>query len=215
MFFRLKELKEIRPQELDKFLAKGWFRMNQSIFTTGYLTFNEELFQAIWLRVVLGDVTPDKRYKDLKKRNRHFTVEIAPMSITSAQEELYAKYADCKPFEPSESLRSLLLGEKSETVYNTFVINVFDGHKLIAFGCFDMGEESAAGICSIYDPDYKKNSLGLYMIYEKIVYSKECGLRYFYPGYVVPGYPAFDYKLNIFPNAIEYYDFVGECWLAF
>ena len=82
------------------------------------------------------------------------------------------------------------------TIYNTHEINLFDGEKLIAVGYFDIGTRSAAGISSFYDPSYKKYSLGKYLIYLKMEYCQKMGFEYFYPGYFVPGYKAFDYKLS-------------------
>jgi arginine-tRNA-protein transferase len=103
---------------------------------------------------------------------------------------------------------------KSNTrnIYNTREISLFDDGKLIAVGYFDLGEKSAAGISSFYDPAYKKYSLGKYLIYLKIEYCKKLGLDYFYPGYFVPGYPLFDYKLDIGKSALEYLEFTSSKW---
>ena len=90
---------------------------------------------------------------------------------------------------------------------------MYDQDKMIATGFFDVGQESAAGICSIYDPAYRKYSLGKYMIYEKMFYSKSKGFDYFYPGYVVPGYTMFDYKLDIGSTALEYLNRGNGQWI--
>ncbi|MEP7252864.1 MAG: GNAT family N-acetyltransferase, partial [Ginsengibacter sp.] len=97
--------------------------------------------------------------------------------------------------------------------YNTYMINMYDKGKLIAAGFFDIGQKSTAGICSIYDPAYRKYSLGKYMIYEKMFYSKREGFDYFYPGYVVPGYSMFDYKLDIGSTALEYLNRSNGEWI--
>ncbi len=81
---------------------------------------------------------------------------------------------------------------------------MYDNSRLIASGFFDLGQNSAMGISSIYDPDYKKYSLGKHLIYSKMMFCKERNIKYFYPGYFVPGYRAFDYKLDIATPHIEY-----------
>lgn len=91
-------------------------------------------------------------------------------------------------------------------------VTVRDKGKLIGCGFFDLGKRSTAGICSFYDPDYKKFSLGKFLIHHKIIYSRNSGYEFFYPGYFVPGYSPFDYKLKIYPSAQEYFDLATSRW---
>jgi leucyl-tRNA---protein transferase len=127
---------------------------------------------------------------------------------------LFAKYKKSVPFEASASLHHLLFGKSHATVYNTYEVDVFHDGKLIAVGYFDLGKETCMGISSVYDPDYKKYSLGKYLIYLKMNYCKELGLRYFYPGYFVPGYSFFDYKLSIGKDALQFLQFEREQWVS-
>ncbi len=91
-------------------------------------------------------------------------------------------------------------------------INIYDNGNLIGAGVFDLGKKSAAGISSFYDPDYKKFSIGRYLIYKKIAYCKKNGYDFFYPGYFVPGIKAFDYKLEIGKESLEFYDMNNDEW---
>jgi arginyl-tRNA--protein-N-Asp/Glu arginylyltransferase len=201
------------PEDLDLYLADGWFRWGQSIFTTSYLNFNSQFYRAIWLRVVLSELNDDKIYKKLQKINARFRVEIQKASVTSEKEELFQVYKKGISFKVSESLEALLFGTDTKRIYDTREVCIYDDDKLIACGFFDMGKDSAAGINSFYNHEYKKYSLGRYIIYSKMMYCKSLGLQYFYPGYFAPGYPAFDYKLDIGKVALEYYDLAGEQWL--
>jgi arginyl-tRNA--protein-N-Asp/Glu arginylyltransferase len=208
------ELSKIEPEELDDYLARGWFRMQQSIFTTHQIIFDEVLYPAIWLRLNLNAFSPDKKYYTLNKSNSKFGFEIKKACITQQHEALFQLYRASIPFNTSHSLHWLLLGDKAANVYNTYMINVYDGIKLVGTGFFDLGKKSAAGICSVYHPEYKKYSLGKYMIYKKALLCKENGFHYFYPGYFVPGYARFDYKLEIGKPALEYFDIYRESWFA-
>ena len=209
-----KELSKIEPEELDGYLAQGWFRMQQTIFTTDKIIFNDVLYDTIWLRVCLADFQPGKKYRELHKKNSKFKTEIKKGSVTPDHEALFSRYKESLSFESSSSLQRLLLGDKSYNVYNTYMINVYDGSQMIGAGFFDLGKNSAAGICSVYDPAYKTHSLGKYMIYEKMLYCKKNKLSYFYPGYFVPGYALFDYKLTIGNPAIEYFDTSEREWFS-
>ncbi len=212
---QLIELSNIEPAQLDGFLSLGWFRIQQTIFTTDTLYFNEQLYDAIWLRVRLHDFESDKKYKVLAGKNSRFRIEIKKAVISNVHEALYTSYKEAISFEGAPSLSSLLYGHGDSNVYNTQMIEVYEDDLLIGAGCFDLGGNSAAGIFSIYDPTYKKFSLGKYMIYEKMQYCKKQNFTYFYPGYFVPGYPVFDYKLEMGKPAIEYFDPVQKKWYSF
>lgn len=208
------ELSKIEPEELDDYLSHGWFRMHQSIFTTHQLVFDDVWYNAIWLRVCLKDFCADKKYHSLQKRNRKFKTEIKKAYVTNEHETLFARYRQSVSFETSPSVDWLLFGNKFYNIYDTCVINVFDEEKLIGAGFFDLGKTSAAGICSFYHPDYKKYSLGKYMIYEKMFFCKSRNFQYFYPGYFVPGYAPFNYKLEIGKSALEYFDVEKQKWFS-
>lgn len=203
------------PAELDVYLANGWFRMNQTIFTTHFLQFNKVFYNAVWLRVTLIDYTPGSAHKNLLKKIKNFRVEVKQAQITQQHEALYEKYKEGISFDAYASLYQLLLGGYSYNIYNTRQVNIYDGRQLVASGFFDLGRTSAEGIVSIYDPAYRKYSLGKCLIYSKIDYCKQQGLQYFYPGYAVPGYAAFDYKLDIATEKIEYYHKGLNKWIAY
>ena len=212
MYKELQSLSEIKPSELDDFLAKGWFRMQQTIFTTDKEIFGNALYDTIWLRICLDNFTEEKRYTRLLKKNNRFRTEIKKAVITPDHEALFFFYKKSKLFQKSPSLQWLLQGEQPNNVYNTHMINMYDGRSMIGTGFFDLGHNSAAGICSVYHPDYARYSPGKYIIYEKIFYCKKNKIRYFYPGYFVPGYSLFDYKLTIGKSALEYFDTHNKTW---
>ncbi len=200
------------PRDLDVYLERGWFRMGQTIFTTNWLNFRETFYSAIWLRLCLSDYKEDSTQKKILHRNSKFTTVIRPASITMDKELLYIRYKQAVPFEASASLQMLLYGNSDRNIFQTWEVAVYDSEVLIAVGFFDLGSTTAMGIASIYDPDYKKYSLGKYLIYQKIAFCLERGLKYFYPGYFVPGYKAFDYKLSIGSPYIEYLDVAIDQW---
>jgi arginyl-tRNA--protein-N-Asp/Glu arginylyltransferase len=214
MFAQVHFPQSLKPSELDHYLSMGWFRMGQSIFTTNFLNFKSRFYSAIWLRMALHEFSPDKAQGRLKKMNEKFRVEINPASVTLEKELLFARYKNNVSFEASASLNQLLYGKTDLNIYNTYEVDIFDEEKLIAVGFFDIGKDSAAGISSFYDPDYKKYSLGKYLILYKIEYCKKNNLKYFYPGYFVPGYAAFDYKLQLSRNGMEYFQLHSEEWVS-
>ncbi|MCW3090257.1 MAG: arginyl-tRNA--protein arginylyltransferase, partial [Ferruginibacter sp.] len=197
---------------------KGWFRMRQTIFTTHFLHFNQRFYSAIWLRVKLDDSIYDKKFQTLSRLNKAFKTEIKKSSnrgITSQHETLFQLYRQSLSFEISPSLQELLLGNQEHNRFSSYEVNLYDGNTLIAAGFFDMGEKTAAGITCIYHPAYKKYSLGKYLMYLKMDFCRQHQLEYFYPGYMVPGYKAFDYKLEVGKNSLEYLQLSSGQWVPY
>jgi arginine-tRNA-protein transferase len=212
MFAQVEHPKALSAVDLDDYLSKGWFRLGQTIFTTNFLQFHRKFYSAIWLRVDLQRFFHDSISQKLFKRNSIFEIKIQPATLTREKEKLFALYRENVSFEASTSLIHLLFGKVDYNVFHTYEVTIHDKDKLIGVGFFDLGIGSAAGISSFYDPDYKKFSLGKFLIYCKILYCKEIGLEYFYPGYFVPGYAPFDYKLGIAKSALHYLDVANEKW---
>lgn len=207
--------REIKLKVLDQYLADGWYRMGHTIFTTDFLYHNNEFYKVIWLRYCLAIYSESKSFLKLKKLNKFFTIAITPLRATDELERLYQRYVSTMSPGRAGSLQELLFGETNHDVYESLVINLYDDGKLAGAGIFDAGEKSAAGITTFYDPAYKKYSIGRYLIYLKIIYCREQGFDYFYPGYFVPGVKAFDYKLGIGNGSIEYYDWSTKLWNPF
>ncbi len=202
----------LTARELDRYLEAGWFRMGQSVFTTNFLHFKQQFYSAIWLRVDLRRFVRDKTQEKLFKRNKKFRIEAGDANLDIRKEELFARYKQGIAFDTSPSLYHLLHGKVFNNLFDTREICIYDEDKLVAAGYYDLGENVAAGITSFYDPDYKKYSLGKYLIYLKMHRCREQGFDFFYPGYFVPGYSFFNYKLEIGREGLQYFDVKTTSW---
>ncbi len=214
MFAEKHHPEKLSPEELDDYLARGWYRMGQTIFTTHFLCFGSQFYSAVWVRLPLEGYRFSKSLRKIIRRNSaHFQSTVAPASFTDEKEKLYRKYRDAFPGILSPSLQDSLLDGGDRNIYNTFEIVVRDGDKLVACSYFDLGLGSAASILGFYDPEYSAYSLGLYTMLEEINFCMYRGMPYFYPGYVVPGYHRFDYKLRI--GDVECFDLRTGGWRPF
>jgi arginyl-tRNA--protein-N-Asp/Glu arginylyltransferase len=213
MFVEVHTPQHLTGQELDAYLERGWFRMGQTIFTTNFAHVQERVLSTIWLRVNLFEYERDAAHTKLLSRNSRFVTTIKPAELTEDKEVLYTCYREMLSFTVSDSLHHLLLGKgDGSSIYNTYEVTLHDQDKLVGCGFFDLGGNSAQGIVSFYDPEYKKHSPGKYLIYSKIQFCKDLGLQYFYPGYFVPGNPYFDYKLKIARSALQFLHISSASW---
>ena len=202
-------------QELDKYLARGWYRMGQTIFTTHFLCFGEDFYSALWVRLPLKDYRFSKSLRKIIRRNtQKYRVHIQPAFIDSTKEKLYQKYRADFPGMLAPTLVDSLLDGEPGNIFDTWETTVYRGDKLVAASFFDLGETSAASILGIYDPDFKEDSLGLFTMLLELQHCLENDFTYFYPGYVVPGNSRFDYKLRI-GKTCEYLNLQKKEWLPY
>lgn len=206
---------EINGMQLDAFLAKGWYRMGQGIFTTNYVIQEDSFFRVYWLRYNLDLFKAGKRTRHIIKNNRNFTINIKPLLIDAELEELYSLYKTGISFEPAESVQSWLLERQTHNIYDSYVIEIRDEGLLIAAGIFDQGQQSLAGILNFYHPAYKKYSPGKYLMLLKMKHALSAGKKWYYPGYIVKDYSKFDYKLFADKTAAEIFIPEKDQWYTY
>lgn len=192
----------IKGSVLDNYLEKGWYRMGPFVTPFDYLTVEDAQYPIVSPRYKVAQVQLSNALIRSFAKNQFFTVWIKPMEYTDELEALHALYRTCIDFETSETLGHMLMDDEN-FLFDSHLIELRDGDLLIAAGIFDKGTNSIAGIKNIYHPDYKKYSLGKYLMMLKYKYCVDNAIEWFYPGYFTLGYTKFDYKLFIDKNAIE------------
>lgn len=220
MFKDLHILPRIKGEMLDEYLAMGWYRMGQIIFTTDYLYKEDQWFRVFWLRYRMDLFRLNKKQEKQLQLPTGFTVSHHPLHITDELENLYQLYRNEVDFEISPTLRENLfslcfISSEEAPAFDSWVIEIRDNGQLIAAGVYDMGEKTMMGIINFYDPAYKKYSLGKRLILLKLLTAVERGLDHYYPGYIVQGFPKFDYKLEAGEQICEIYDTVNDQWISY
>ncbi|GAB3319169.1 hypothetical protein GCM10027299_11460 [Larkinella ripae] len=201
--------------QLDLYLSLGYFRMHQRLFTCRFLVHGDTVFPVHWLRFNLPEVSFGSKQRALLRRNEGFLTTVKRFALTDEIEALYALYKSAVDFEAPESVDFWLNNESTYNVFNTYSIEVRHENRLIAVGIFDKGGNSIAGIMNFYHPEYRKHSLGKYLMLQKIKYGRHQQKLYYYPGYLVSNYPKFDYKLFPCEAATEVFDDTSGQWLPF
>lgn len=217
MYIEMVHPTSLSPEALDAYLERGWYRMGQSVFTCRFVTFHGTLYPTIWIRLPLEGYTFRKGLRRRMSRNgRRFQVEVgAQAQMTDEKESLYQRYRDSFDGDLAPSLEEALFDGDGRDIFDTREVTIRDGGKLVAFSFFDLGAESIESIIGVYDPAYKSHSLGLHTMLLEVAHAQSLGLRYFYPGYVVPGYKAFDYKLRLGEAELEYFEQGTSDWLPY
>ncbi|MEJ8841479.1 GNAT family N-acetyltransferase [Lacibacter sp. H375] len=203
---------EVSPQLLDAYLSKGWYRIHQMLITTDLIAKEDEFFAVFWLRYRLKDYQHSKKSEKLLRACEQFSCSIEPLQFTDELEELFTNYREQLDFDMSDSARAYLLGDRTENVFNTKLLTLRYKGQLIAAGCYDEAETSLMGLLSIYDPAFKKYSLGKVLLLKKLEEAMRLQKTYFYPGYISLHTTKFDYKLFPAKDATEVYNRLTDAW---
>lgn len=205
---------EVRGETLDMYLESGWFRMGAVMHITRTVQTGETVLPVVWLRYDVPKVVLSSSNRKLIRKNSKFSITIGPYRVTQPLLELYFKYYVSIPFEIFPFLDDAV-NENGKRIFESYVIQIYDGEKLIAAGHIDKGKDSVAAIKNFYDPEYKKYSPGKFLMLLTYLYCLKKGIRWFYPGYIIPGYPKFDYKLFMAKDATELYSIEDNEWLKY
>lgn len=207
----------ITGEELDDYLNRAWYRMGQAIFTCHFLFFDDNLYSPVWTRLPLEGYQFRKSLRKIFKRiHQDFRVVVRPAVIDEEKESLFQHYRNNFNGKLSATLTASLLDNHLFNVFATYEVAVYSDSRLVAFSFFDLGKTSLASIKGVYDPGYASYSLGLFTMLQEIQFGMELDYKFFYPGYVVPGYDRFDYKLRIGrPNEVQYFDLKSGFWLSY
>ena len=212
--FDIEFIETVKEAVLDEYLAKGWYRMGALMHITNTVGANGKILPVKWIRYDVDAVALNRSKRKILDKNKNFTVTIKPYRTTKQLEQLFIKYFVSITFDMCPDLEDATNDPECK-IFDTYVIQIKDGSKLIAAGIFDIGKESVAAIRNFYDPEYKKHSLGKYLMLLTYQYCLTHGIKWFYPGYIIPGYPKFDYKLFLDKQATEIYSVKDKKWMAY
>jgi arginine-tRNA-protein transferase len=185
--------------------------MQQAIFTCRFLFQEGMLSTAVWLRLPLQGYSFSKSLRKMMNRNsQRFDVYIGPAVIDAEKELLFGRYKSGFKGRLSDSLYNSLGLGRENIIYSSMQTEIREDGKLIAFSIFDCGDEAIQSVSGIYDPEYADYSLGLFTMVLEVEYGLKNGYTYFYPGYIAPGRPVFEYKLRT--KGTEFYEPDQDRW---
>jgi leucyl-tRNA---protein transferase len=211
MHTRIIRPERLRPEELDRYLERGWYRIGQTLMTCRFVLYDGVLRSAVWTRSPLLETRFGRSSRRLLARNDHeFTTRVGALQIDAAHERLYEAYVGWAKGDRPESLRQFLHGEATADVFDTQEIAIYRGDRLVGFSLFDLGRKSLQSLAGIFDPELHRYSLGFYSLLLEIRHAQRLGLDWHYAGYVLPGEPSMDYKLRV--KGLEYLDLEADRW---
>ena len=213
------ELGIYKGDSLDYVLADGYFRMGNDIFTTNEVfvgNYGKSVIYdpVFWLRVNLKKAKETATTKRIRKKCAGFSFIIQEANITEEIEALYALYLASVNFDGYPSCEACIPAiNTAASVFDTYMIKIFDQDQLISVGFFDKGLKSLMSVLHFYHPDYKRYSLGKFLMLITKDFAQDAKMDFVYPGYFTIDGTKMDYK--IFPQieAIEVFLSKDKAWV--
>ena len=199
----------IPPARLDDYLTNGWRPSGQAVYSSDYLrTDDDQLHGVLQVRLPLAGFAFKKRHRKLLRRNNaRFRVHIGPAGAPDDElRALNQRYMVLHPEKTRDDLEIHVQNALGLRVLDTYVVRVYDGDRLAAFSYCDLGVTRMYSKAGIYDPDYARDSLGIYTMLLEIDFARQRGITHYHPGYVAPTYPLFHYKLQFGPMEVRRLD---------
>lgn len=215
MHTRIEHPERLTPEDLDAYLARGWYRIGQAMVTCRFVWDHDRVLRsAIWTRTPVQRHVPSRSQRKLMRRNRaRYTVREGLLRPDGEHEALYRRYLRAARGERPPRLVDALLGGHVYDRFETREISIRDpSGRLVGFSAFDLGKRGLQSIMGVYDPDFGKDSLGFWTLLLEVEIAKQRGLSYHYSGYVMPGDPSMDYKLRVSPMEFLHPD--HDRWLS-
>lgn len=214
MYSKRRKPDSITPSRLDEYLANGWFRHAQQLFSKQFKENFSAFDDVIWLRHRLADFDcPSSFFKLLIEPGISYT--IGHFDLTTEYEWLYQTSRGEDPLPSMDSLENILLGEACETIFDTRIIRVLYYGELVGAGFFDVGETSVANIIHFADPALDTLPIEHFLFYLTAQYAKAHGKTYLYTGYFLPNQGKSSCKLDYHRNSLEYFNAELQAWYPF
>lgn len=213
------ELGMYKSDSLDYALADGYFRMGNDIFTTNEVFVGNYGKSAIydpvfWLRVNLKKAKETATTKRIRKKCAGFSFCIESAEITEEIESLYSVYLNSVNFDGYPSCKACIPElNNPAAAFDTHMITIRDQGNLIGVGFFDVGKKALMSVLHFYHPDYKRFSIGKFLMLITKEFANDCHMDFVYPGYFTIDGTKMDYK--IFPQieAIEVFLSKDKAWV--
>ena len=205
VFNKLVFTDSLNADQFDSLITEGYFPTQEYLETITHLIFPNMwegrmvAYKVYPLRFEIKKIQEHQSHKRIRNDNKQFIFKIEKFEkVLPEHKKLYKKYLTSIDFNRNSRIEGIIGCEyATDSVFDIHTISIYDQDKLVALGIFYLGAIYGTSILHVLDPDYKKYSLGKYLILLTIDYLKQLKYPFYSPGYIVNNFQKFDYKLFI------------------
>ncbi|HON07699.1 MAG TPA: arginine-tRNA-protein transferase, partial [Verrucomicrobiota bacterium] len=164
-------------------------------------------------RINLNNFSLNKNQRKIWRRNSDLEIRIGLPFIDEQRKRLFNRHKTRFKKNIPDTLENFLGDYPSFIPCKNLEFSLLNNGKIIAASYLDIGEKAVSSVYGIFDPEYRKRSLGIYTMLLEIMYAKKQGFQFYYHGYATIESSEYDYKKRF--NSLEYYDWLQNKWFNF
>lgn len=204
-----REIRELRPEEMDVLWADGWRHFGTEFFRSSLMVDEMCLKRQVALRIAVADFVLSRSQKRTLRRNRDLRWELDPASPGDEEHELFERHkqrftrnipahleeflGDCSGAHPSPILQ----------------LSVRDGGRLVAASYLSLGQRSCSSVYAVFDPEASRRRLGIHTMLLELEFARSNDFEFYYSGYATVESSCYDYKKDF--SGLSFYDW-AEGW---
>ncbi len=198
---------QFNASQMDYLWAHGWRHFGEYFFR--YSRVDEK--HVTPLRIDLSAFQLSTSLKRILKTNSDLEVVIREAFLDEEKEALFQRHKIRFTENVPDSIYDFLSSTPARIPCETKEVCLFQNGALLGVSFLDLGEHSTSSVYSIFEPEIKQRSLGIFLILNSIRYSMELGKRFYYLGYAYREPSHYDYKKRF--SGLEVYEW-GTQWIA-
>ncbi|MDD0853471.1 arginyltransferase [Halobacteriovorax sp. GB3] len=197
---------DVKKEEFEFLLEKGWRKFGLFYFKPEC----DNCRKCIPLRVLVDQFQIKKSHRRILKKNSDLTIKIRPLKYRDEIYDLYVKHSKERFVDTPYASKEFFIDTHFISSTASNMMEYWLDDKLIACGFLDYSHISLSSVYFIYDPDFKKRSLGIFGVLKELELASEQQLKYYYLGYWIKENSFMNYKSQFHP--FEIFDWKSGIW---
>ena len=195
-------LLDVSSDELGDMLSRGWRRFGPCYFRPRCPSCHE----CVTLRVRAADFRATRSQRRAKNRAARLRRVVSRPIVDEARIALYRKWHENR--EESRGWEASPLRAERYALDFAFPhpsareAAYYDGDRLVGVGLFDDTPDALSAVYFFYDPELRRDSLGVANVVALIEDARASGKPYVYLGYRVLGCESLSYKSSFLPHEL-------------
>jgi arginine-tRNA-protein transferase len=193
---------DVTPDELGAMLSRGWRRFGPCYFRPQCAACEE----CVTLRVRAADFHPSRSQRRARNRASRLRRVVGRPIVDGARLDLYRKWHaereehrgwETSPLRAERYALDFAFPHPAarEAAY-------YDGDRLVGVGLFDETPDALSAVYFFYDPDLRRDSLGVANVVALIDDARAANKPWMYLGYRVQGCESLEYKAGFLPHQL-------------
>jgi arginine-tRNA-protein transferase len=195
---------ERSPEQMDALWENGWRHFGPIFYRYRQCVTPGGLRNVQPLRVDAHRFAPSRSQRRVLRKNGDLQIRVRTAELLENRQRLFDLHKQRFAENVPNSLEDFLGPAPHAGPCHTLELGAFLGDRLLAASYLDVGATGISSIYAFFDPEESARSLGTATMIWEILFARQTGRRWHYPGYAYIEPSGYDYKKHFGP--MEHYD---------